>query len=84
MFVCVCNGVTERQIRQAIDRGARSLPELTAALGVAAGCGACADYARRMLENSDVAREILALPCAATDRTDARQRAFCGTLGANA
>jgi bacterioferritin-associated ferredoxin len=65
LFVCVCNGITERQIREAIDRGARSLPELTAALGVAAGCGACSDYTRCILENSDAAREILALPRAA-------------------
>ena len=65
MFVCVCNGVTERQIREAIDRGARSLPELTAALGVAAGCGACADHTRCMLESFVPARELDALPCAA-------------------
>lgn len=65
MFVCVCNGVTERQIVEAIDCGVSSLPELTAALGVAAGCGACADYTRCLLESCEQARDIRALPCAA-------------------
>ena len=65
MFVCVCNGITERQIREAIDNGARSLPELTAALGVAAGCGTCADYTRFLLERCDVPGQAMSLPCAA-------------------
>jgi bacterioferritin-associated ferredoxin len=65
VFVCVCNGVTERQIREAIDCGASSLPELTAVLGVAAGCGACAHHTRCMLESFIPARAIDALPCAA-------------------
>jgi bacterioferritin-associated ferredoxin len=65
LFVCVCNGVTERQIREAIDCGAKSLPELTAALGVAAGCGACANHTRCMLESFVPAREVHSLPYAA-------------------
>lgn len=49
MFVCVCNGITHRQIEEAIDRGASSLEELTAALGVASGCGTCAAFTRQLL-----------------------------------
>jgi bacterioferritin-associated ferredoxin len=65
LFVCVCNGITECQIREAMDRGARSLPELTAALGVAAGCGACADYTRCLLESGERTEDLVALPHAA-------------------
>lgn len=49
MFVCMCNGVTERQVREAIEEGASSLADLTACLGVAAGCGCCADFTEDML-----------------------------------
>ena len=45
MYVCVCNAVTERQVIASVNEGARSLPELSAALGVATCCGRCADHA---------------------------------------
>ena len=65
MFVCVCNGITERQIREEIVRGASTLAELTAALGIASGCGTCADYARQLLEASPAVRELQTIACAA-------------------
>ena len=65
MFVCVCNGITEREIREEIGRGATSLPELTAALGIASGCGTCADYARELLETSPAVRDLRTAACAA-------------------
>jgi len=52
MFVCVCNGVTERQIREAAYEGACSMTELSARLGVGAGCGACAQFAETVLHES--------------------------------
>jgi bacterioferritin-associated ferredoxin len=52
MFVCVCNGVTDRQIREAVSDGACSLDELAARLGVAAGCGTCVDFARQVLHET--------------------------------
>lgn len=49
MFVCVCNGITERQIREAVHDGACSLNELGARLGLASGCGTCAEFANEVL-----------------------------------
>jgi bacterioferritin-associated ferredoxin len=49
MFVCICNGITERQIREAVSEGVCSLDELGARLGVASGCGTCQDFARQVL-----------------------------------
>jgi bacterioferritin-associated ferredoxin len=51
MYVCVCNGITDREIRTAVELGARSLAELQSTLGVATCCGRCADCA------SAIARE---------------------------
>ncbi|WP_345794314.1 (2Fe-2S)-binding protein [Thauera sp. JM12B12] len=49
MYVCVCNAVTERQIRKAMDEGVRTLRELRQTLGVAADCGRCARCAHDCL-----------------------------------
>ena len=50
MYVCICNGVTERAVRQAASEGVSSLPELTRRTGCAGTCGGCADYAMRILD----------------------------------
>jgi bacterioferritin-associated ferredoxin len=42
MYVCVCNAITDKQIRRAARSGVSSLYELRGKLGVAAGCGSCA------------------------------------------
>ena len=49
MYVCLCNGITDGQIREAISRGARRLEDLSRELGVATGCGSCACLASEML-----------------------------------
>ena len=52
MFVCVCKGVTENQIRDAVGDGCTSLPQLSAQLGVAACCGTCREFAEMVLEET--------------------------------
>lgn len=49
MYVCVCNAVTDREIKGAVKLGARSLDDLSSLLGVATCCGKCADCARSVL-----------------------------------
>ena len=41
MYVCLCNGITDTQIRAAVEGGASSLRQLRAGLGVASQCGQC-------------------------------------------
>ena len=43
MYVCVCNAVTERQIRQAINEGARTNGQLRQRLDAERMCGSCDD-----------------------------------------
>lgn len=52
MYICVCNGVNERDIRCAVDAGARTLGDLQRELGVASGCGQCAGEAQCLLGES--------------------------------
>lgn len=49
MYVCICNAITEKQIRTAAEAGARDLWDLQATLGVAAGCGTCRETAMEVL-----------------------------------
>lgn len=49
MYVCVCNAVTDCQIRDAYCEGACSMRELRKRLGVAGCCGRCAQCARDLL-----------------------------------
>jgi bacterioferritin-associated ferredoxin len=58
MYVCLCNAITDREIRAAADLGARSLDDLSSTLGVATCCRRCADCARNVLD------EHLANACA--------------------
>lgn len=52
MYVCLCNQVTDRQIREAARNGCRRLEDLRGQLGVSACCGSCADMAEELLEES--------------------------------
>lgn len=50
MYVCVCRAVTERQIQEAVQGGARNLRDLRRELGVTSECGRCASCARDCLK----------------------------------
>jgi bacterioferritin-associated ferredoxin len=41
MIVCLCRGVFERAIHEAVAAGASTVPELTAACRGAGDCGTC-------------------------------------------
>jgi bacterioferritin-associated ferredoxin len=49
MYVCVCKAVTDRQIREAAQGGARTLKDLRRELGVTSECGRCASCAHECL-----------------------------------
>jgi bacterioferritin-associated ferredoxin len=61
MYVCICNGVTERAVRQAAAEGVTTMSELTRRTGCASTCGGCADYAEEVLRNEH-ARAAFPLP----------------------
>jgi bacterioferritin-associated ferredoxin len=52
MYVCVCQAVTDRQIREAAQSGARTLKDLRRDLGVTRDCGRCASCARECLREA--------------------------------
>lgn len=52
MYVCICNAVTDRTVREAAASGIRCLGELTMRTGCAGTCGACADFAQQILDEA--------------------------------
>ncbi len=53
MYVCICQAVTDKQIRRAAARGVDNLYELREHLGVASNCGSCADQAQSILNEAN-------------------------------
>ena len=49
MYVCICNAITDKQIRKAAKAGATDLWALQEQLGVASGCGSCKEAASEIL-----------------------------------
>ena len=58
MYVCICNAVTERTIREAAATGVRTLTELSRRTGCSASCGTCADLAQQILEDTHRTRTL--------------------------
>lgn len=52
MYVCVCRGITDSQIRSAIKEGACSMRDLCKQLGVAGQCGKCTRETRDLLKTN--------------------------------
>jgi bacterioferritin-associated ferredoxin len=52
MYVCLCSAVSDRQIREAVRQGARTMRELRQDLGIATGCGRCGRCALQVLREA--------------------------------
>ena len=63
MYVCICNNITDKDIKRAVREGAASLACLRERLGVATQCGQCQQFAEAVLEDQQpfTARSSLAL-----------------------
>jgi bacterioferritin-associated ferredoxin len=49
MWVCLCKGVTDRTIRQAVEDGARTTLEVAFACRAGTGCGGCLPEVRKVM-----------------------------------
>ncbi|AJQ94077.1 (2Fe-2S)-binding protein [Gynuella sunshinyii] len=49
MYICICENVTERQLRAEVRNGACSLSQARRVCGVARRCGVCARQARLII-----------------------------------
>ncbi|MGE6791727.1 bacterioferritin-associated ferredoxin [Pseudomonas guineae] len=70
MYVCLCEGVTDGQIREAIYEGCCSYRDVRNTLGVASQCGKCACLAKQVvretLSNVQISQTATAYPASFT------------------
>ena len=50
MYLCICKSVSDRQIREAVELGARTIGDLSIRLGIGVECGKCTDSVREFLD----------------------------------
>lgn len=55
MYVCLCRGVTDKEIRETIAEGASSLEEVMHCTGAGTCCGSCQPQIEEMLEEAQLA-----------------------------
>ena len=65
MFVCLCKGITDTQIREAAVAGCDSLRELRAEMGVGSQCGKCAREARAIIRETRAELAVSRMPAVA-------------------
>ncbi len=61
MYVCVCEAVTENEVKAEIALGASSVDEIGARCGAGASCGMCHDRIKALLPLPTVRCEKVAL-----------------------
>lgn len=61
MYVCICNGVTDRQIREAAEAGCATVAEMTMRTGAGSSCGSCLGLVAELIDEVR-ARRALELP----------------------
>jgi bacterioferritin-associated ferredoxin len=64
MYICMCNAVTDSDIRRAVAEGVHQFADLQARTGCSDCCGCCEDEARATL-NKAVEQTLVSLPVVA-------------------
>jgi bacterioferritin-associated ferredoxin len=59
MIVCVCNAITEKEVREAACKGARSPEAAYASYDCEPVCGCCLDYAQGIIDDEVAKRPPL-------------------------
>ena len=50
MYVCLCRGITDQDIKTAIREGAETTLDIAQQLGAGTGCGACVEYTQSLID----------------------------------
>lgn len=69
MIVCHCRGVSDRAVRQSVQRGARTLSQVSEGCSAGGGCGGCRDTI------AEIIAEVSSGAPASLDPTPARSSA---------
>lgn len=60
MYICICNAITEKAVRECARQGACSVDQLAFELGIGSGCGRCRDCANEVLRDVQATESLTA------------------------
>ena len=71
MYVCICRGITDKQVREAVREGAQSVSGVYRCLGCTPNCGQCAQFMEGVIadEGSDASSPAEQKPDLPLDET---------------
>ncbi len=52
MYICLCKGITESAVREAVHQGADRMRDLRICLGISKQCGQCACDIKQILDQT--------------------------------
>jgi bacterioferritin-associated ferredoxin len=58
MYVCLCHGIRDRELHDAVERGADTFEQLQARTGVSTCCRTCEPTARQVLDEALASRGL--------------------------
>jgi bacterioferritin-associated ferredoxin len=50
MYICLCNAVSDRDIKDAVANGAHDLASIQTHLGAGMGCGTCQETTKALID----------------------------------
>lgn len=65
MYVCICNGLTDKDFTRAAQNGATTVPQAFKALGERPQCGRCFQCAREVIADARLEMAQRNMPLAA-------------------
>lgn len=65
MYVCICKGITQKQLEEAVSaRKGQSAKDVLRALGIGTDCGTCVEEAAdQMLQSQNTQPRVAHSPC---------------------
>ncbi len=52
MLVCICHGISDKDIKNAIHEGATGFRDIRASMKVGSGCGQCVSFAKALVDET--------------------------------
>lgn len=59
MYVCICKGVTDKQIQEYRQQGVNTFQQLRECTGIATQCGKCSHEARACMRQTSTINDVV-------------------------
>ena len=71
MYICVCRGVNEKDLKEAHEQGLDSLAKLQREMGIGTACGSCIEHTLNILKKiSNTSKKLgrISIPCSSYEK----------------